>query len=116
MRRFAAGERIHTENSCKYTVEDFAALLVAAGFAPPRHWTDPQGWFAVFSADAALTAAQVRAAPQCSARNLTTRSRDAAPGSGIAADVDALPGMRAVRHVLPDAQRQRRVEAVPGAR
>jgi tripartite-type tricarboxylate transporter receptor subunit TctC len=28
------------------------ALLVAAGFASPRHWTDPQGWFAVFSADA----------------------------------------------------------------
>jgi len=51
-RRFAAGERVHTENSCKYTIDDFAALLVAAGFAPPRHWTDPQGWFAVFSADA----------------------------------------------------------------
>ena len=51
-RRFAAGERIHTENSCKYTLEDFAALLVAAGFAAPRHWTDPQGWFAVFVADA----------------------------------------------------------------
>jgi L-histidine Nalpha-methyltransferase len=51
-RRFAAGERIHTENSCKYTREDFAALLVAAGFAPPRHWTDPQSWFAVFVADA----------------------------------------------------------------
>ena len=26
-RRFAAGERIHTENSYKYTVERFAALL-----------------------------------------------------------------------------------------
>src|SRR5664280_1199891 len=26
-RRFAAGERIHTENSCKYTVERFAAML-----------------------------------------------------------------------------------------
>ena len=51
-RRFAAGERIHTENSCKYTLEGFAALLVAAGFAAPRHWTDPQGWFAVFWADA----------------------------------------------------------------
>jgi dimethylhistidine N-methyltransferase len=51
-RRFTAGERIHTENSCKYTREDFAALLVAAGFAPPRHWTDPQDWFAVFVAAA----------------------------------------------------------------
>jgi dimethylhistidine N-methyltransferase len=51
-RRFAAGECIHTENSCKYTLKDFAALLVAAGFATPRRWTDPQGWFAVFAADA----------------------------------------------------------------
>jgi L-histidine N-alpha-methyltransferase len=52
-RRFGAGERIHTENSCKYTLDDFAELLVAAGFAPPRHWTDPQGWFGVFWASAA---------------------------------------------------------------
>jgi uncharacterized SAM-dependent methyltransferase len=51
-RRFAAGERIHTENSCKYTLDDFASLLVAAGFAAPRRWTDPQGWFAVFWAEA----------------------------------------------------------------
>ena len=51
-RRFAAGERIHTENSCKYGVEQFAALLEAAGFAAPLHWTDPAGWFAVFWAAA----------------------------------------------------------------
>jgi L-histidine N-alpha-methyltransferase len=51
-RRFGAGERIHTENSCKYTLEGFASLLVAAGFAAPRHWTDSQGWFAVFWAGA----------------------------------------------------------------
>ncbi|MEO7116838.1 MAG: L-histidine N(alpha)-methyltransferase [Caldimonas sp.] len=47
-RRFDANERIHTENSCKYTVEDFAALLGEAGFAATRHWTDERGWFAVF--------------------------------------------------------------------
>jgi dimethylhistidine N-methyltransferase len=47
-RRFAAGERIHTENSYKYTTEGFAALLQAAGFATTQHWTDEQGWFAVF--------------------------------------------------------------------
>jgi L-histidine N-alpha-methyltransferase len=47
-RRFDAGERIHTENSCKYTVEGFAALLVEAGFSATRHWTDERGWFAVF--------------------------------------------------------------------
>jgi L-histidine Nalpha-methyltransferase len=51
-RRFAAGERIHTENSCKYRPERFADLLVAAGFARPRRWTDRDGWFAVFWAPA----------------------------------------------------------------
>ena len=51
-RRFRAGERIHTENSYKYTPAGFAALLEAAGFAPPQHWTDPQSWFAVFWASA----------------------------------------------------------------
>ncbi len=51
-RAFRAGERIHTENSCKYTVEGFAALLEAAGFARPAHWTDDRGWFGVFWAPA----------------------------------------------------------------
>lgn len=51
-RRFAAGERIHTENSCKYEPEGFAALLREAGFGAPRWWTDPRGWFAVFWAPA----------------------------------------------------------------
>ncbi|HZT55869.1 MAG TPA: L-histidine N(alpha)-methyltransferase [Burkholderiaceae bacterium] len=51
-RRFAAGERIHTENSCKYTASNFADLLVGAGFDAPRRWTDPAGWFAVFWAQA----------------------------------------------------------------
>jgi dimethylhistidine N-methyltransferase len=49
-RRFAAGERIHTENSYKYTVESFAAVLAEAGFATAAHWTDARGWFAVFLA------------------------------------------------------------------
>ncbi|MEO5844455.1 MAG: L-histidine N(alpha)-methyltransferase [Caldimonas sp.] len=51
-RRFGAGERIHTENSYKYTVDGFAELLVAAGFQAPRRWTDPQEAFAVFWAPA----------------------------------------------------------------
>ena len=51
-RTFDAGERIHTENSCKYTLDGFAALLRQAGFAQPRHWTDERGWFAVFWAGA----------------------------------------------------------------
>ncbi|AZG13807.1 L-histidine N(alpha)-methyltransferase [Cupriavidus pauculus] len=49
-RRFAAGERIHTEDSHKYRPEDFAILLEAAGFTDPVSWTDPRGWFAVFHA------------------------------------------------------------------
>jgi len=51
-RRFGAGERIHTENSYKYTVEGFADMLVEAGFAASQHWTDERGWFAVFWAPA----------------------------------------------------------------
>jgi len=51
-RRFKRGERIHTENSCKYTVDGFAQLLEAAGFGAPRHWCDERGWFAVFWAPA----------------------------------------------------------------
>ncbi|MCK2097350.1 L-histidine N(alpha)-methyltransferase [Thauera aromatica] len=51
-RRFAASARIHTENSYKWRVEDFAALLAAAGFSASRHWCDARGWFAVFAAHA----------------------------------------------------------------
>ena len=47
-RRFMSGERIHTENSYKYTVDRATALLSAAGFRQTRCWTDPQGWFALF--------------------------------------------------------------------
>ena len=47
-RHFAAGERLHTETSCKYTVDGFTSLLVEAGFATTRHWIDERGWFAVF--------------------------------------------------------------------
>jgi dimethylhistidine N-methyltransferase len=49
-RRLAEGERIHTENSYKYSVEGFAALLREAGFSQSTCWTDAQRWFAVFHA------------------------------------------------------------------
>jgi dimethylhistidine N-methyltransferase len=49
-RALAAGERIHTENSYKYTVQGFEQLLREAGFARTSHWTDERGWFAVFLA------------------------------------------------------------------
>jgi dimethylhistidine N-methyltransferase len=50
-RRFAAGERLHTENSYKWTPESFEALLRAAGFTGVQHWSDERGWFSVFLAE-----------------------------------------------------------------
>ena len=47
-RRFAAGDRIHTENSYKYTLESFGALLHDAGMQTVDAWTDPRRFFAVF--------------------------------------------------------------------
>lgn len=47
-RSFAAGERIHTENSYKYTLDGMSSLLKQAGFSHVQHWTDAQGWFGVF--------------------------------------------------------------------
>ena len=47
-RRFAVGERIHTENSYKYTLDSMTALLKQAGFSQVQHWTDAQSWFGVF--------------------------------------------------------------------
>lgn len=44
---FAAGERIHTENSYKYTVDDFRRLSGAAGFSLTRTWCDDAGQFSV---------------------------------------------------------------------
>lgn len=44
---FAPGETIHTENSCKYTIDEFRLLARAAGWRPVRVWTDPRAWFSV---------------------------------------------------------------------
>lgn len=49
-RQFVSGERIHTENSHKYSPERFEALLREAGFRVDRFWTDEHGWFGVFYA------------------------------------------------------------------
>jgi dimethylhistidine N-methyltransferase len=49
-RTFAAGERIHTENSYKYAPADFTRMLQDAGFASVRCWQDGAGDFAVFHA------------------------------------------------------------------
>lgn len=45
---FRAGETIHTEDSHKYSPEEFATLARTAGFPESRMWTDPAGWFGVF--------------------------------------------------------------------
>ena len=50
-RRFVAGERIHTENSYKFSVEGFDGLLRTAGWSCTRAWTDERGAFAVFVAE-----------------------------------------------------------------
>jgi L-histidine Nalpha-methyltransferase len=47
-RGFAQGQRLHTENSYKYEIDDFHSLLRRAGFSTTTHWTDPNQWFAVF--------------------------------------------------------------------
>ena len=51
-RRFAADERLHTENSYKWTPAAFQALLQAAGWRAVQGWQDERGWFGVFFARA----------------------------------------------------------------
>ena len=45
--RFSAGETIHTENSCKYTVAEFQALARTKGFDPVECWTDADRSFGI---------------------------------------------------------------------
>lgn len=52
VRHFARDERLHTENSYKWTVAGFEALLREAGFRLTRCWSDPRDWFGVFWAQA----------------------------------------------------------------
>jgi L-histidine Nalpha-methyltransferase len=49
-RDFAAGERVHTENSYKYHAEDFARLLREAGFGSVRQWSSADAGYFVFYA------------------------------------------------------------------
>ncbi len=44
---FGQGERIHTENSHKYSVGEFQALASASGWAPMRVWTDKDRLFSL---------------------------------------------------------------------
>ena len=43
----AQGERIHVEDSYKYSLEGFKTLARAAGFRPTAHWTDDNQLFSV---------------------------------------------------------------------
>jgi dimethylhistidine N-methyltransferase len=44
---FAEGETIHTENSYKFSVEEFSCLAQRGGFAVTRVWTDPDKLFSL---------------------------------------------------------------------
>lgn len=54
-RTFAAGERIHTENSYKYAPDEFVAMLERVGFDTVRCWQDDAGDFAVYHASCNTT-------------------------------------------------------------
>jgi dimethylhistidine N-methyltransferase len=45
--RFDEGETIHTENSYKFTIEEFQRLAGQAGFEPVNAWTDPSNLFSL---------------------------------------------------------------------
>jgi dimethylhistidine N-methyltransferase len=49
-RTFEPGERIHTENSYKYALEEFGAMLAHAGFGGVRVFQDDERDFAVYYA------------------------------------------------------------------
>jgi len=44
---FSAGESIHTENSYKYSIDEFQALAAQAGLRGARVWTDRRGLFSL---------------------------------------------------------------------
>jgi dimethylhistidine N-methyltransferase len=50
---FRAGEGIHTENSYKYDVAEFAARAAGCGLRLDEAWTDPRRYFAVLHLTAA---------------------------------------------------------------
>lgn len=45
--RFEPGEAIITEYSYKYDLNDFADMVVQAGFSAEKVWTDPKQWFSI---------------------------------------------------------------------
>ena len=45
---FGLGERLHTENSYKYSADEFLAMADRAGFGGHHCWQDESQWFSVF--------------------------------------------------------------------
>ena len=45
--RFAEGETIHTENSYKYDLAEFAALAASGGWDTAQVWTDTEQLFSL---------------------------------------------------------------------
>jgi L-histidine N-alpha-methyltransferase len=48
--QFRKGERIHTENSYKFTDAMVESVVRAGGFVLERCWKDPRRWFGVYLA------------------------------------------------------------------
>ncbi len=44
---FEEGETLHTENSCKFTIDSLRALAVGAGYRPGPVWTDDDNLFSL---------------------------------------------------------------------
>ena len=49
---FAKGERIHTENSYKFTKDSISRMITEGGFYLEKSWTDRKRWFSVVLARA----------------------------------------------------------------
>ncbi len=54
---FRKGDYIHTENSYKYTIDQFSAVTKQAGFEVSDMWSDERQWFGMFYLTAAKTGA-----------------------------------------------------------
>ena len=50
--KFEAGESLHTENSYKYTPEEFISLASNSRFREVQHWVDSNGLFAIYLLEA----------------------------------------------------------------
>ncbi|ODB96721.1 L-histidine N(alpha)-methyltransferase [Candidatus Thiodiazotropha endoloripes] len=46
--KFEEGEYLHTENSYKYSPEEFISMAAMNGFKSLRYWVDDQGLFAIY--------------------------------------------------------------------